>query len=370
MTAEIRRERTARRVCLLIEALDLSGIAFAAWNLAEGLAEKGIHLLILARRGGVREEAFRRPGTTILVDPWAGSPLLGHRTLRQCRAFRPDLIHAQSIGVLSQAVRIARALDIPAFATANRMAEDDGRQLAASPSVGIVAVSEAIRERLANQAGIGRDRIRVISNGLALDLLPAPAFDLPSDSEHIPVIGTYGTLLERKGQRIFLRAAAELLDTGLDAEFVILGEGPDKPALRALSRELGIAKRVTFHPSSLRDARHIAALDILVEPSYQEGLGLSVLQAMALGVPVVASGVGGLYSLVEDGETGTLVPRGESHALATAVRDLLAAPERMRDLARHARELVESRFDIRRLVPDLLAFYRERLPATDAAAES
>jgi glycosyltransferase involved in cell wall biosynthesis len=370
MTAEIRRERAPRRVLFLLEALDLSGVVFAAWNLAEGLADRGVQLLVLARKGGARAEAFRRPGAEVLVDPWAGRPLLGRRALRAVRAFRPEIVHAQSTDVLSAAMHLGHATRAPVVATANRLEAEDGQHLAAHETVGIVAVSEAIRERLANKAGILRDRIRVIPNGLALDRLPAPAFDQPADARHVPAIGTYGTLRERKGQRIFLRAAAALLGGGTDAEFVILGEGPDKAALRRLAREAGIARRVTFHPSSPQDARHIAALDILVEPSYQEGLGLSVLQAMALGVPVVASGVGGIYSLVEDGETGTLVPRGDPEALAGAIRELLATPERRREQARHARELVEARFDIRRLVPDLLAFYRERLPETDPSGES
>jgi glycosyltransferase involved in cell wall biosynthesis len=149
--------------------------------------------------------------------------------------------------------------------------------------------------------------------------------------------------------------AQRLLAQGVDAEFVILGEGEEEPALRALARRLGVQRRVTFTPFVHHS--QIAGLGLLVEPSVIEGLGLSVLQAMALGTPVAAAGAGGVFDLVDDGVTGLLAPPNDADGLARTVRRLLDDPAGALEMARQARDRVERHFDAGSAARAALEFY-------------
>ena len=159
-----------------------------------------------------------------------------------------------------------------------------------------------------------------------------------------------------------------LLDRGLDAEFVVLGDGPDRSALRRLADELCIGRRVTFTPRTV--SGQLTQLDLLVEPSLQEGLGLSVMQAMAMGVPVVGTGVGGLYSLIEDGKTGLMVAANDPLGLADAIWRVLHYQQERIDMARQARELIENRFSADLVARRLGEYYEECRLAHDGLAKA
>ncbi len=352
------------RLLMAMPALDMSGIAFAVQNLITGLARHGCQIFLLAAAAGEREASFRNLGIKLHVARYFGLPLLGRRAYAEAAAFRPDIVHAQCLSVARRALRLADDLRLPLVITINRLDIDkrDREFLCHHRDIGIIAVSDAIQAHMAS-LGISRERVAAIPNCLDLTQFPRPDLDNPPPVCQTPVVGTYGTLAERKGQRIFLAAAAEVLRRGVDAEFLIIGQGPDKGALRALAEELKISHRVTFSPSTSTDIRNLAKVDIFVEPTLQEGLGLSVLQAMASGVPVVASGAGGIYTLVKDGETGLLVPKGDPKAMADAICFLLAAPEKRLDLARLARERIEREFAAEKVAREVLVFYAGRLAA-------
>ncbi len=348
-----------KRVLLTLDALDMSGVAFSALNFVAGLLRRNVQVMVLSRAGGEREPDFRERSIQVGVSRYFGLPLIGSGALVAVQTFKPEIIHAQSTVVGERSRRIAGLLEVPVVVTANRLEDGEDRLLAAHEDIAVIAVSEAIRERLTNRGGVQRDRIRVIPNGLDLTHFPGRNLEAIAEQTHLPVVGTYGTLMERKGQRVFVAAAAAVLKTGTDAEFLIIGQGPDKPVLRALAQELGIANRITFAPGTTTDIRSMHNLDIFVEPTREEGLGLSVLQAMAAGIPVVASGVGGIFSLVEDGKTGVLVASGDAAAMAAAICELLADPERRLELAQKARYRVEQEFEAGRVAQEALDFYRE-----------
>jgi glycosyltransferase involved in cell wall biosynthesis len=350
-----------RRILLVLDALDMSGVAFSAQNFAAGLLDKGVRVVILAREDGERAQSFRQMGLEVICSKYFGLPLLGRATTAEIAKFSPEIIHAQDTAVASRALKLARELSVPLVVTVNRLDEDDYSLLAGNADVGIIAVSDAILERLSNRAGIKRDRIRVIPNCLNLDHFPKPDFEQVDKGGHAPVIGTYGTLAERKGQRVFMQAAAEVLKKKKEVEFLIMGHGPDKPRLRELARELGIQHRVTFSPTTSADSRNLSNIDLFIEPTFQEGFGLSVLQAMATGIPVIASGVGGIFSLVKDGETGVLVDKGNAEEFSRAICQLLENPARRRELARHARELIEEDFSTEKVAGKALKFFASLL---------
>lgn len=336
------RAGTPRRILLTMNALDMSGVSFSARQLAAGLLKHQIKVMTLAREDGERGALFRDMPLTVGIARYFGVPLLGHSALHQVREFAPEYIIAQDTDVLEPTWRLARDLGVPMAVVVNRLDEETYAPVVRRRGVTVIAVSEAIQERLINASGVQRERITIIPNGLDLAEFPQPTFEQSDRTRELPVVGAYGQFAPHKGQRTFLEAAARVLRHGVDAEFLLMGDGPDRAALRKLANDLGIQNRVTFAPPTATDSRNMLNIDLFVEPSHQEGLGLSVLQAMAMGVPVVASGVGGIFALIEDGRTGTLVPKGDSERLAEAIAELLADPSHRIEMARQGRERVEN----------------------------
>ncbi|MBN2711410.1 MAG: glycosyltransferase family 4 protein [Planctomycetes bacterium] len=352
--------KNAKRILLAVDALNSSGITFSLQNLITGLLPQGAKIMILARHGGEREQLFRKlPLEKIHISKYLGTPILGRGCVAAVKEFKPDIIHCLALNIFEKCHKLAEEVNVPILATVNRF-EEDCSYLARNTGIKVLAISNAIKERLANREGIKQDRVKVIPNGLDLNMFPKPNLK-KIDNGSIPVVGTFGKLDVQKGQRVFVETAAMIINRKVDAEFLIMGAGPDKQHLRKMVDLLGIRSRVTFNPPSSADNRNLGNIDIFVEPSFQEGLGLSVMQAMASGVPVIASGVGGIYELVEDGVTGVLVPKNDKKALEKAIIDLIEKPAKRHELARNAREKVEESFDIRKLAKNILALYSECL---------
>ncbi len=142
----------------------------------------------------------------------------------------------------------------------------------------------------------------------------------------------------QKGHPTLLEAIAELPD----ALFLFAGDGPERAALEARAAELGVAERVLFLGRREDVPQLLAACDVFALPSLYEGSSLAVLEAMAAGIPIVSSAIGGTEELIEDGRSGLLVPPGDAPALAAALRRALADPELRSELAARARERVDA----------------------------
>ena len=147
------------------------------------------------------------------------------------------------------------------------------------------------------------------------------------EANRVPIVGTAGPLEAVKGFPFFLGAAARVLATGRDVEFVIAGAGPEESNLRRLACELRIDSRVTFVPNLFEFDDALSAMDIFCLPSLQQGIGTIMLEAMAMGRPVIATRVGGVHRVVRDNDTGLLVPPSNSEALAQRIEELLDDPD-------------------------------------------
>jgi glycosyltransferase involved in cell wall biosynthesis len=185
------------------------------------------------------------------------------------------------------------------------------------------------------------------------------ALGLPPDGF---VVGAVGRLAAEKGFDLLVRSVHELVGRGLDVRLLIVGEGGERPVLERLVKELGLRDRVLL-PGWQGDVRtHFEAMDVFALSSHREGLPNVLLEAMALGVPVVATRVNGVPRLVQDGRNGFLVDPGRADALSTALFGLLTNAG-LRDLFRDAaRRTVETRFSfptrmqrLKRIYDDLLA---------------
>lgn len=172
-------------------------------------------------------------------------------------------------------------------------------------------------------------------------------------AEGAPLIVTIGRLAAEKGHAYLIDALA-----GLDGvQLLVVGDGPERAALEARARALGLDRRVCFL-GVREDALSILALaDACALPSLYEGFGIVVLEAMALGVPVVASRTGGLPEVIRDGETGLLVPPADPRALAAALRSVLFDPDLARRVAHRAREAVHFSYDLPRMIDRVESLY-------------
>jgi glycosyltransferase involved in cell wall biosynthesis len=183
-----------------------------------------------------------------------------------------------------------------------------------------------------------------------------------------PIIGAVGRLVPIKGHTWLLRAVPRVLAEFPQACVVLIGDGPLLGELKELAAELGISPHVVFLGTRHDMPGCLAALDLFVLPSLNEGMGRALVEAMAVGCPVVATRVGGIPDVVTDGMTGLLVPPRDDRALAEAILTLLRNRSRRAAYGAAARRHVDGRFDVETMVHNIERLYdevwQEKHPAT------
>ena len=227
-----------------------------------------------------------------------------------------------------------------------------------------LAVSDAVAGQLRDDFGIDGSKVEVIHNGIdpqPLQVQRSPALrSMLTGGRGGPVVMTVARLDAGKGHGDLLRAATIVPD----ARFVFVGDGPLRHSLESEAQSLGLGDRVVFLGQRVDVPALLACADVFVLPSLAEGLPLSVLEAMAAGVPVVATAYAGVEELVTDGHTGVLAAPGAPESLAGAILRVLENPVLARTIAVTARQrLSEGPFSVDRMVSDLVRVYETVLAA-------
>jgi len=223
-----------------------------------------------------------------------------------------------------------------------------------------ICASEAIRQMLVAD-GVPPDRTVTVHEGIDLDhVRSAPAvnvheaFWLP---HRAPVVGNVAALVPHKGQRHLIEAAHLVIQQMPDVRFLILGEGELRDSLERLVREHHLEKHV-FLPGFRTDVLGcMKGFDLFVMSSVTEGLGTALLDAMACGKAIVGTRTGGIPEVVEDGETGRLVPPRDHAAMAQAILNMLADDEQRRRMGEAGLARVRARFTVERMVAETAAVY-------------
>ncbi len=329
-----------------------------------------VSIVALSHGSAVRK--LQRAGFDVLVidepdDAIAVGALAAHLV-----DVRPDVIHNHMYRAELVGTRAAIALGeighrrpyIVSTVHSSRVRSDEDREMLRllTPQMDqLIAVSKMIEDKLERE-GRTTAPIRLIYNGVDLSSYDhtEPCCTLPEEYGLEPgsqIVGVVARLEPEKGHPTLLEAWPAVLRAVPDVYLLIVGEGSRREALEGLARQLRIAHRVVFTGRRDDVPSVTAALDVAVLPSYREAQGLSILEALALSRPVVASNVGGIPEMITDGVNGLLVPPHDPDALAAAIVRLLRDHPLADTLGRRGHDMVHDRFCIDLMVDAVQAIY-------------
>ncbi len=340
-----------RQVLLLMRELHRLGIAQAL------AAPAGSPLAEFAAGAGFRLTPLHPTATLHPVN------LL--RLLRALPGSGPPILHAHTSPALTLASAVRRLRPVSAVLYTRRTAflVRPSRKYHTAAEI-YVAVSEAAERRL-RDAGTPDQRIRRIPD--AVDLNHVRVSGRPpsraSAASRSPTVVTVGHLSPEKGHRVLVEGWPTVLARVPGARLWIAGAGPERGELETLVQRLSLAASVRLLGFCEDVGDLLAGADVFVMPSLEEGLGTAVLEAMAMGLPVVASRTGGLPEVVGDGITGVLVPPGEPLPLADAVVRLLQDREASARMGAAGRRRAAAQFSAEGMATGYLGLYRELVHA-------
>jgi glycosyltransferase involved in cell wall biosynthesis len=331
-----------------------------------------VSVVSLSPGSAVRKLQREGIAVTVIDDPdeaIAVGALAAHLAI-----VRPDVIHNHMYRAELVGTRAAIALAVighrrpyvvsTVHSSRVRSAEDREQLRRLTPHMDqLIAVSHAMERKIVEEGRTGAP-VKLIYNGVDLERYEhqEPCCTLRDEYGMEPgsqIVGVVARLEPEKGHPTLLEAWPRVLRKVPDAYLLVVGEGSKQAELEQLARELRIAHRVVFTGRRDDAPAVTAALDVAVLPSYREAQGLTILEAMALSRPVVASNVGGIPEVIEDGVSGLLVPPHDAEALAEAIIRLLTDHAWADTIARAGHDLVHDRFCVELMVKEVEAIYDE-----------
>ena len=363
------------RVLHVIDSFDLGGAQTALLNLIRCTDRERFEPEVACMHGrGVFWGDFVALGVPVhSLSPAKWLPLYVWRLARLLTARRFDIVHCHLFGANWIAKPLAALLGVRVRINHDqcndRLRHDStlARWLDTATnrlSSHVCAVSKSTRDFLIDREAMPAARVSVIYNGVDTERY-TPVQD--SKAAGAPLVAGVGRLHPQKDFALFLDVAAELARRNTDVRFVIAGTGPEEAALKTKAAALGLAERVRF-AGHVADPRTIyAAADVLLLTSRYEGTPMTVLEAMASGVPVVAPKLDGLDEILADGADSFLVPPGACGQFAERVAELLASPELRARFADAAGAKVAASFSAKTMAAQVETIYLQACVETDSA---
>lgn len=386
------------RIAQVVTRMDVGGVPDHVMTLLRGLRRDHDVTLLTGDLHPTHAATLAALGVEVVALPFSRLPdplrdLRAAVALRAlCRARRFDLLHTHMSKAALLGALVARtlgrdrpmvvntahnlgslALSQPALRAIFRVYD---RLLLGRATDAVIVVADRVREAVLRLGLIAPERMAAIPNGIALDRF-APtaaqsaerraAFGAGPDSVLIVCVAR---LVWFKAADVLIAAFASLAASHPQARLAFVGDGPLREALAAQAAEAGLADRVFFAGERPDVPAILGAADVFALTSVSEGMPISILEAMASGLPVVATDVGGVRDLVSDGETGFLAPSRDAQAVAAALARLCADPDLRLRLGAAGRARAEAAFSGPAMVARTEAFYRDQLARRGRAPAS
>jgi len=366
--------RTAsRHIVYGVLSLDLGGLERLVLDLIKiGVRQRDQLTVVCIERPGKLAGQAKELGASVvcLNKPQGRSRRIVTDAERLLRQLQPDVLHTHQIGALwylgQAASRIGLAgvlhtehSDHVRHATGwlgklrARYLWWRGGRLAAR----ICCVSDDVAMAIRRWGTVPPSRVGVVPNGIDTDIYgDRSRRDKLRESLGIGVgamvLGSVGRLTEVKRQDLLLRAVATLAGSFPELRLLLVGDGPERARLEEFAVTLGVAERTVFAGYQAHPEQYLAAMDLFALTSRHEALPLALLEAWASELPVVASAVGGIPKMVEQGETGLLFPSGDCEGLVDALRTVLSNQKLARKLASAGAAEVQAKYSLQRMADD------------------
>lgn len=364
-------------ILLITTHLNYGGITSYIKSLAKGLKNKG-HNIFVASSGGDCLEFLKDLGLEHILIPIRTKSEISPKVFLSLFKLLP-ILKKKNIQIIHSHTRVTQVLsfflskfsEIPCISTCHGFFKPRiFRKIFGCWGKFVIAISEPVKKHLIEDLGVKEDRIRLIYHGIEIEKSLPEAGSSTAKKVEIKkelglkkekIIGIIARLSEVKGHMYLIPAFKMVKEEYPDTQLLIVGEGKIKPQLLNLVSELKIKEDVLFLPPVSDPSEILSAIDIFCSPSLKEGLGLSLMEAMAEGITVIASRVGGITKLIQDQKTGLLVEKEGIEGLASAILKLLKNVELARNIGEKARRFIEENFSLEKMVILTENVYRECL---------
>ncbi len=357
------------RVAELIRSAE-GGMKEHYMTLVKGLIDSGLDVIALCGFSFKERRELKKWGVKVVPFAVKGglNPIRDVvailRLERLLIKHRADIIHCHGFkaGLIGRIAALLARCDC-IYTMHNFLPMDMGRRgrkivawiekLLSRKTKNVIVVSKALEKEASQTLGIDKSKIRVIYNGVSFPYVLRPQQDMRAkwgiDRED-KIVGTVARLIPSKGIDVLLDAVPLVLDKYPQTRFMIVGDGPAMSTLKSKAEALNCSKNIIFTGYSEYIWYYYEAFDVFVLPSLSEGLGISLLEAMIMGKPVIASSVGGIREIVKHELNGYLVTPGDSQELANAIIYFLSNPSQAQEYAQRGEKEIKNKFDLETMI--------------------
>ncbi len=365
---------TPLKVIHLVEDLKIGGAERVIGDTALGLDRKKYDVSVwCVTRGGETATELSEKGIEVKILGISSyhNPLSTFKMTRLLKASRADIVHTHGYfaSVIGRLAARRAAIPVILAHVHSTYWEYKKRHLMIERKLSrftqkIICCSKAVENFVRNTEKITDNKTIVIYNGVDEGRF-SPRKSSTSIraefglDEEAAVVGTVSSLTPHKGHEYLIQAASLVQDTFPSVKFLVVGDGPLRIKLEEQAKNLNIHPSVIFTGTRKDIPEILSLLDVFVLPSHtREGLGIVIIEAMAAEKPVVATDIGGIPEVVDDGETGLLVPPGDPEALSKAITTLLQDPSRAKTMGEKGRTRVKEMFTTTKMLSEIEHVYQ------------